>query len=208
MKKIVIVGSGGYLKEQYHWLTETLQHDGESFTIKGIISNENFGTVEKHTKIKIIKKEKLSYSKEIYLYLAIGQPKLRKKIIEKFKKFNFLTMKHPSSVVSKGATLGKGITISPGTIIAGDAKIGDFNNFNFGTMLSHDCVVGINNSFSPGAKIMGDCKIGNHNFFGVDSVMIPKTKIKNYNVVGANATVTKNFDSNLTIIGTPAHSTS
>ena len=51
---------------------------------------------------------------------------------------------------------------------------------------------------------MGNCKIGNYNFFGVDSVMIPSTQIGNKNIIGANATITKNFESGITLVGTPA----
>ena len=71
-------------------------------------------------------------------------------------------------------------------------------------MMSHDCVSGVINTFSPGVKIMGNCKIGNYNFFGVDSVMIPSTQIGDKNIIGANATITKNFESGMTLVGTPA----
>ena len=206
MKKIFIFGSSGYFKEQYYWLVDFLKYNKEKFSIEAIVDDLSTESFEKHTRIKIIKEKNLSNNKDVYLYLAVAFPNIRKKIIEKFKDFNFLTMLHPNSVVSKGSTFGKSLTISPGTIIAGDAKVGDFNNFNFGTMLSHDCVVGFNNTFSPGTKIMGNCKIGDCNFFGVDSVMVPGKEIKNNNVIGANTTITNNFDSNLTIVGTPGKS--
>ena len=138
--------------------------------------------------------------------MATGRVDVRKKAIDHFKDFNFFTLKHPSAIVSSEATFGKGVTISPNVIIAGNPVIGDFNNFNFGSMMSHDCVSGISNIFSPGVKIMGKCKIGNYNYFGVDSVMIPSTQIGDQNIIGANATIVKNFESGLTLVGTPAKS--
>ena len=183
MKKIFILGSGEYFIEQYYWLKDFIKKNQNQYLIEAIIDDLSNDKYEKHSKIKIIKEHHVPNNENTYLYLAIGNPSIRKKVLDKFnKKYKFLTLIHPSSVVSEGSTLGRGCTVSPGTIIAGNAIIGDFNNFNFGSMISHDCVVGFNNTFSPGTKIMGNCKIGHCNFFGVDSVMIPGKEIKNNNI--------------------------
>ena len=206
MKKIFIFGSGEYFIEQYYWLKDFIKSNQNKYLIEALVddlSNENY---DKHSKIKIIKQKQIPNNENTCLYLAIGTPDIRKKILDKFKNYNFLTLIHPSSVVSEGSTLGKGCTVSPGTIIAGNAKIGDFNNFNLGSMIAANCVMGFNNTLSPGTKIMGNCKIGDCNFFGVDSIMIPGKEIKNNNMVGANSTITKNFDSNYRIVGSPAKS--
>ena len=128
--------------------------------------------------IPVIDEKEITYSEKRYLYIAIGSIDTRIDIIEKFSNYNFYTLIHPSAIISQGAIIGKGCTISPNTIIAGDAKIGDFNS-----MISHDCVTGNNNIFSPGSKILGRCKIGNNNYFGADSIMLPKTEIGNSNKV-------------------------
>ena len=205
MKNIFLYGSSGYFKEQYVWLKDCLV-ENKDYQVAGIIDDLAKTSIDNFSGLKIFKSEKIKFSQDIYIYLATGRVDVRKKAIDHFKDFNFFTLKHPSAIVSSEATFGKGVTISPNVIIAGNPVIGDFNNFNFGSMMSHDCVSGISNIFSPGVKIMGKCKIGNYNYFGVDSVMIPSTQIGDHNIIGANATIVKNFESGLTLVGTPAKS--
>ena len=205
MKNIFLYGSSGYFKEQYVWLKDCLV-EKKDYQVAGIIDDLAKTSIDNFYGLKIFKSEKIIFSQDIYIYLATGRFDVRKKAINHFKDFNFFTLKNPSAIVSSEATFGKGITISPNVIIAGNPIIGDFNNFNFGSMMSHDCVSGISNTFSPGVKIMGKCKIGNYNYFGVDSVMIPSTQIGDQNIIGANATIVKNFESGLTLVGTPAKS--
>ena len=201
MKKIIIFGDGGFFKEQFYWLKDDLAKKND-YEIEAIASNRNQG--KKIFNIPVIDEKEITYSEKRYLYIAIGSIDSRINIIKKFSNYNFYTLIHPSAIISQGAIIGKGCTISPNTIIAGDAKIGDFNSFNFNSMISHDCVTGNNNIFSPGSKILGWCKIGNNNYFGADSIMLPKTEIGNSNMIGANATLNSNFENSKILIGTPA----
>ena len=201
MKKIIIFGNGGFFKEQFYWLKDALDKKND-YEIEAIVSNTNQG--KKVFNIPVIDEKEITYSEKRYLYIAIGSIDSRINIIKKFSNYNFYTLIHPSAIISQGAIIGKGCTISPNTIIAGDAKIGDFNSFNFNSMISHDCVTGSNNIFSPGSKILGWCKIGNNNYFGADSIMLPKTEIGNSNMIGANAILNRNFENSKTLIGTPA----
>jgi len=205
MKKLFIFGSSGYFKEQFIWLKDMISSTNtSSIEILGIIDNKNKKKKDNYSGLKIYKSNKIKYSKNIYIYIAVGNPDLRGKAIKKFHQFNFFSMIHPSAVISNKAKLGVGLTISPGCIVAGNARLGDFNNLNFGSMISHDCEIKKNNTFSPGTKIMGNCMIGNNNNFGVNSVMIPGTKVENNNIIGASCTITKNFKSNLVLTGLPA----
>lgn len=201
MKKIIILGSGGFFIEQFYWLKDSLKKK-KNYKIEAIVSTKNQS--QKLFNIPIINEKEIPKSKNILLYIAIGSTKVRAKIIKKFYTHNFYTLIHPSAIVSKGAKIGKGCIISPNTIIAGDAKVGNFNVFNFNSMISHDCITGDNNIFSPGSKVLGWCKMGNNNYLGAGSIMLPKISIGNNNIVGANATLNKNFKNSLTLIGTPA----
>ena len=201
MKKIFVVGNGGHMKEQIEWLKDFIIKK-KNFEIKAILSQK--GIVKNKYKLPTIFEKNLKKNKNNYIFLAIGDPLTRKNIIARFKDFNFLTMIHPSSIISPAAKIGKGCAISPQCIIAGDAKIGDFNNLNSGTFISHDCNVGKNNTFGPSVKILGGCTIGNDNYFGSNAVLIPKIKILDKNKIGAGSIIINNFKSNKTIVGNPA----
>lgn len=205
MKYIFLIGAGGYFKEQFIYLKDVLkQKKFKDFEISGIIDENVDAQLDKFSGLKIYKPNKIKYSADKYLILCIGDPKVRNLFIERFKKFNFFNLIHPSAIVSSSAKIGKGLIISPLCIVTSNAVIDDFNNLNTKVMISHDCVIGKNNSFSPGTGLMGHCKVGKNNFFGSNSLMIPKTSLIDNNVIGASATITKSFDSNLILVGTPA----
>jgi acetyltransferase EpsM len=201
VKKIFIAGAGGHMKEQIEWLKDFIIEKND-YEIKGFLSKQKL--VKNKYKLPTTLEKNLKIDKDIYIYLAIGDPFVREKIFNKFKNFNFLTMIHPSSFISSQAKIGKGCSISPQCILAGDAKIDKFNNLNSGTYISHDCNIGKNNTFSPCVKILGGCTIGKNNFFGSNSVLIPKIKLNNENIIGAGAVIINNFKSKNTIVGNPA----
>ena len=201
IKKIIIFGTGGLLKEHFFWIKDSIKEKNE-YKIEAIVSNKEES--KDFFDIPIINEKELVYDDSYYLHISIGSIKIRSDIIKKFYNYNFFTLVHPSAIISGGAKIGKGCTISPNTIIAGDAIIGDFNFFNFNSMISHDCITGKNNVFSPGCKIMGWCNIGSNNYFGADSIMIPKKKIGNLNIIGANSTLIDDFKDNNLIVGSPA----
>lgn len=201
MKKVLIAGAGGHMKEQIEWLKDFIIENND-YEIKGFLSNKKI--VKNKYKLPTVLEKNLKIDKTIHIFLAIGDPFIRQKIFNKFKNFSFLTMIHPSSLVSSQAKIGKGCVISPHCILAGDAKIDKFNNLNSGTYISHDCIIGKNNTFSPSVKILGGCSIGKNNFFGSNSVILPQIKILNENIIGAGAVVINNIKSKKTIVGNPA----
>ncbi len=204
MKNLFLIGTGGLFKEHYSYLLDYMEKNSNNINLKGIIDIKNSNRIDKFSKLKIYKENQIKNSKDVFLLLCLGDIEKRKKIINKFKNFQFFTLIHPSSYISPKAKIGNGCVISPGVIIAGNPQINDFNNLNFGSYISHDCILKKNNMLSPGTKIMGNCKIGENNFFGVDSVIIQNIKIGNNNILGANCTLLKNIKNNKTLVGTPA----
>jgi sugar O-acyltransferase (sialic acid O-acetyltransferase NeuD family) len=64
--------------------------------------------------------------------------------------WNFGNVIHPSAVVLRSATLGKGICLCPGAIIGSAATVGDHVLVNTGAIVEHDCVIEPGVSLSPG----------------------------------------------------------
>ena len=206
MKKIFFIVAGGHFKDVFNWYLDQMKYQGKKSEIKGIVDDFKIDLkYEPTTKLKIYKFDDLEISSNIYFILSIGQMAIRKKIIEKFKDFNFETCIHPRATISENCSYKKGNLFGPNSVIAGDSQIGDFNNFSQNSTTSHDCIIKNNNFFSPGSSIMGDCKIGDNNFFGVSSNMIPGTEIGDDNILGANTTIIRSEKkNNSTFIGVPA----
>ena len=197
MQNIILIGTGGLMKEQIQWLDDVMDFEKKKYNIilcseKKVLKNYDF-IPEKKIKKNLGK-----------LYLAVGDSEIRLKLILKFKKYEFFSLRHPTAIISKNAKIGKGVTISPRCIIAANTIIGDFNHLNCGANIYHDCKVGNNNIFSPGTQILGNCKIGNSNFFGTNSCMKPGIKIGNFNTIGASSFLNSNLDNKIKVGGIPA----
>ena len=205
MKKIFICGSSSYFRENFIWLIDFFKYKNlKNYSIKAIIDDNINDKFEKFSKLKFTPSNLVKPHKDNLIYIAAANINVRKKIIKKFSNYNFFSLIHPSSVVSKFAKLGKGITIGPQSVVTGDAILEDFNNINSFCLISHDNVLGTNNSLSPYVKLLGNCKIGNNNFFGANTTVLPNLNLGNLNYIGANSLLTKKFSSNKLIYGSPA----
>ena len=134
MNKIIILGTSGYMKEQLEWIEDMMDHEKIKYKIIFCSDKKIF----KNYDIISEKKIKKNIGK---LYLAIGSPNIRSKLISKFKNFDFFSLIHPSAKISKNVKIGKGVTISPNCIITSNVKLGDFNNLNWGVGIFHDCKI-------------------------------------------------------------------
>ena len=197
MNKIIILGTSGHMKEQLEWIEDMM--DYKKIKCKIIFCSDK--KIFKNYDIISEKKIKKNIGK---LYLAIGSPNIRSKLISKFKNFDFFSLIHPSAKISKNVKIGKGVSISPNCIITSNVKLGDFNNLNCGVGIFHDCKIDINNTFSPGAKILGGCKIGKSNFFGTNSCVKENSKIGNHNTLGASSFLNFNLGNYKKVGGVPA----
>ncbi|HBX52996.1 MAG: hypothetical protein A2275_12055 [Bacteroidetes bacterium RIFOXYA12_FULL_35_11] len=96
----------------------------------------------------------------------------------------------PNSTIRKGA-LGN-------TIIEDGCKIGALSN------IGHNSHIGAQSILTCQCIIGGSAVLGKRVFMGMNSIIKNKIVIGNNTVIGMGAVVTKNFPSDITIIGIPA----
>ena len=197
MNKIIILGAGGHMSEQTCWIEDYFKDKKKKYEI--IICSEK----KMSNKYDYIKENKIKKNTG-RIFIGIGNPKIRKSLIKKFKNYNHFSLKHPSAIIANNAKIGVGVAISPFCIIGPNTNIGNFNLFNCGSYIHHDCQIGDNNIFNPGAKILGGCEIKNNNYFGANSCIKQQLKVGNDNIIGANSFIDRNIDNNKKYGGVPA----
>lgn len=192
--KIAIIGAGGFGREVYWSLTE--EDRKRSF----------FFVDDKYCNFS----DTLPLSKfnpaEYQVIVAIGNPKDRKKIIERLpEETRFFTHIHKSVVImDKNVVIGEGSIICAGTVITTNVKIGKHAHLNLHSTIGHDTVIGNFFTTAPGAKISGNCNIGDCVYFGTNASVKEKINICDNVTVGLNAGVTKSIEMSGTYVGTPA----
>ena len=121
--------------------------------------------------------------------VAIGQNIFRKRIVERVSKAEWVTLIHPSAIVSKDAIIGEGSVIMAGAIVQAGTRIGKHCIINTGACVDHDCSIEDFVHIAPQCGIAGGVRIGYGTFVGIGSSIIPNKNIGQWVTVGAGSVV-------------------
>lgn len=115
-----------------------------------------------------------------------------------------VTLVHPSAVVSRYATLGKGAVVLAGVVVNAEASIGLGVILNTGCSIDHDCVLGDAVHISPGVRLAGGVHVGDLSWVGIGASVRQLVRIGVRVIVGAGSTVVCDVPNDLTVAGVPA----
>lgn len=204
--KIVIVGAGGFGREVL-WTLLDCNKISKKYEILGFIDDN------KSLKGKIVNKVPvlgdtdwlLSNLPRVSCVVAIGDCKIRKKIVEKLEKsdLKFPTIIHPAALCSEFVDVGKGTIIQSGSIVSMDIKIGNHAYVNFSCTIGHDCVINDFATLSPGVHISGTNTIEEGVFIGTGTVTKQNITIGRWSFIGGGTVVGKNIPEFSMYFGVP-----
>ena len=135
--------------------------------------------------------------------VSIGNNKIRKKISETIAA-NFISLIHPSAIVSKYATIGEGTVVMASAVINAGVTIGKHCIVNTAAVIEHDCILEDFVHISPNTTITGSVTIGEGTHVGAGAIVLPNIKIGKWVTVGAAAVVLKEVPDFATVAGNPA----
>ena len=130
----------------------------------------------------------------------------RRKFIERAaaRGMRFATIVHPTAHVSRNSTVGEGSVIFPGVIVATRTEIGRHVIVNRGSLVGHHTRIGDYCSLMPGSNVAGACEIGESTYVGMGAIVMDHKTIGSQSVIAAGSVVTKDFPSNVQVMGVPA----
>jgi sugar O-acyltransferase (sialic acid O-acetyltransferase NeuD family) len=209
MKPIYIIGAGGGAKEIFLLIKEINQvvpvYDFKGFVD---ISIKEFLQIGENRYDIINESEFLkNKSQEVAIVFGLADTERLKKIVELYKEnenFKFPNLVHPSVKLDNSVLIGEGNIISIGCVLTVDIKLESFNYINRGVHIGHDCMVGSYNVINPCAVISGGVVIANENLIGTHATVLQYLKIGSKNIIGAGAVLTKDVESNTSLVGVPA----
>ena len=206
MDKIVIIGASGHAKV----IIDAIELESK-FEIFGFIDsykNESDGIFKYNILITenfIPELVKQGINKGI---IAIGENSVRKKIYDKIKKmspsFSFITVIHPSAVISPYARIGKGSVILTAAKVNADAVVGKHCVINTNASLGHDAVMKDFSSLAPSAVIGGGTNIGLQSAICMSTTIVQNINVGDHTVIGASSLVLTDIPSKVLAYGTPA----
>lgn len=207
MKKLVIIGAGGFGRE-VQWLIERINEREAIWELLGYVDDGvEKGTIVDGLPVLGTIKELREREESLAVVCAVGASVTRRKILEQIldnTKLEFPNLIDPSVQMSKRIDMGRGNIICAGNILTVDITMGDFNIVNLDCTVGHDVVFDSYITVYPSVNISGRVEIGEKVELGTGSQIIQGIHIVEDTIVGAGTVVVRNLAEAGTYVGVPA----
>jgi len=191
LKKIVIVGAGGLGKEVL-WNIIDINKASNVFDVVGFLDDNKKLRGKKINGYPILGDINwLSNKKKIGCIIAIGDSRIKERVVKKLKNFNvsFPSIIHPSVIMSEFVTVGKGTIICAGGIISPYSEIGDFVFISLSSLIAHDCKIKDFVSIMAGVTVTGDTIIEKGAYIASGVTVRNEIKIGKWSVIGIGGVI-------------------
>ncbi|WP_270606950.1 acetyltransferase [Bacillus mobilis] len=202
--KIAIIGQGGHSKVIQDIILSNNEYDivgflDDRYESIVIVDDLYYGPISTAY-------DMINYFHQINFVIAIGNNKVRKRIVEKLGLCDdfYIVLIHKTAVVSPSVKIGKGTVVMPNVVINADTQIGNHAIINTGSVVEHDNIIGDFVHISPRATLTGSVLIGEGTHIGAAATMIPSVKVRAWSIIGAGAVVINDVPSNCIAVGIPA----
>lgn len=206
MKQIYIVGAGGFGREVFDWMMETLDLV-EEYSFAGFLDDNLQALDGFPIQASVVSKiSDYKIGENDCFICGIGDPSLKKEICQSLVKKggNFISLIHPSARLGRGSKIGNGSVVCPNVVITCDVEVGDFVVINLSTTLGHDSKVGNWSTLSAHCDVTGFVEVGESVFMGSGARIIPSKTLGEASVIGAGSVVIRDVASGTSVFGNPA----
>lgn len=138
------------------------------------------------------------------MIVTIGDCQIRRKIVKKLGRRNYVTVVHPAAIKADTVTLGHGTVVMAGAIMNPYVEVGNHCIINTGASLDHDVKVGDFVHIAPHCTLCGEVTVGEGTWVGAGATVIQGIHIGKNCFIGAGAVVVKDIPDNSMCYGNPA----
>lgn len=202
MKKLVVVGGGGFAKEVI-WLAQDCGYevvgvldDADNVQNKKILGVDVLGKIsdwKKHAQHEFI--------------LAIGSPRTRRIVFEKMTELGlpkFATLIHPNVIASQQIKIGEGSIICAGCTLTVEIEIGTHCIFNLNITVGHESTIANFVTVAPMVAISGNVQLKDYTEVGTGAAIRQGITLEKGAMLGMGGILTKNIPENTIFLGNPA----
>ena len=207
MKKIAIIGAGGFGRE-VKVLIDQINAVSPRFDFIGYYDDgKEKGTLINSFPVLGKVSDLNAVSEELSVALALGNPVYKKNVIALIQNQNitFETLIHPSVLIGNDAnSIRKGTLICAGNIITCNISIKDYVTLNLACTIGHDTVLENFVSLMPAVNVSGEVVLEEAVYVGTGAKIINQVSVGKNTTIGAGAVVSKSLPENCTAVGIPA----
>lgn len=200
MKKLIIIGAGGYAKSVIDSLDFT-QYEMCGFIdeLKGEGSHLGYPILANSL-------DRIENANDYVYFIAIGNNKSRYNWYMRLKQnsLRIISVIDKTAIVSSKAQLEEGCFVGKLAIINSCVQVGANCIINTKALIEHGASLGNHVNISTNSVLNGDVQVGDGSFIGSCSVVIGQLQVGKWSTVGAGAVVIRNVGDSITVAGVPA----
>jgi sugar O-acyltransferase (sialic acid O-acetyltransferase NeuD family) len=203
MKKIIIIGAGGFGREILDTIYYINQFASKYEVLGFIDKNIQKGSIVNGLPV-LGDDSILEFYTEVSLIIGICDPHNRRRYFELYKdRFEFPVIVHPTAIISDYALIGAGSVIQAFCIIAANSIIGKCVAVNARSGIGHDARVGDYTSIQSFCDITGNNNIGKLCYFGTGVKLIPGLIVADESYLCAGTVLFKDITIKSKVLGNP-----
>jgi sugar O-acyltransferase (sialic acid O-acetyltransferase NeuD family) len=210
MKRIAIIGAGGFARE-LAWMLEDIaatSQETSRYAMAGFLVSDASRTGP-HDSPVLGDFSWLESNHVDALAMGIGTPAVRLELAEKLKErfphIAWPALVHPSVKWQRRTMqVGEGVIICAGSIATVNVQFEPFCMVNLSCTIGHEVVIGGGCVLNPTVNLSGGVELGSGVLVGTGAQILQYVKIGNGATVGAGAVVNKDVNAKTTVVGIPA----
>jgi sugar O-acyltransferase (sialic acid O-acetyltransferase NeuD family) len=206
MKKIAIIGAGGFGRE-VKMLIDQINKENKIYEFIGYYDDgkkknsliNGFPILGKVSDLNTV-------VEKLHIALALGNPVYKENVLKEIINPNiiFETLTHPTVIFGEQVSVGVGTVICAGTIITCNIDIKDYVTINLACTIGHDTILQDFVSLMPAVNVSGEVMLEKAVYVGTGAKIINQVTIGKNTTIGAGAVVSKSIPENCTAVGIPA----
>jgi sugar O-acyltransferase (sialic acid O-acetyltransferase NeuD family) len=204
--RVLIVGAGGHAQVVADILLR-MRDCGEAVELVGYVDDNQSLAGQELLGLPVLGTTgdigKLAHDAVI---VAVGDNDIRRRLFDRLRQAGeqFVTARHPQSIVAPDVIIGVGTMICAGVVINPGAAIGANVILNTSCSIDHHNRIGDHVHIAPGVHLGGEVVVDEGATVGIGAVVARGRHIGAWSVVGAGAGVTESVPAGVTVVGVPA----
>jgi sugar O-acyltransferase (sialic acid O-acetyltransferase NeuD family) len=207
--ELVVYGASGFGQQVMFWVEEANAADPR-FTLLGFIDDDPSTHGDTRTDRRVLGDaewlRRYAAERPVAVVLGLAEPRIKERIVAGLDGLpvEFPTIVHPSTVVSRHASLAPGVVVGPANVVGVNVGVGAFTTVVTACTFGHDVRVGRYATLLPGVNVSGRVVVGEAATIGTGTAIIQGVEIGADATVGAGATVVDDLPPGCLAVGTPA----